>query len=67
MTRPTRAQAIRAKCNECISDENARGSQLQQITACTATECPLYEVRPTSKVSPEIIKWVRYETDERAA
>ena len=66
MSRPSRARAIRAKCAECIADPQARGTELQQITACASTTCPLYEVRPTSNVSPEVIRWVRYEADERA-
>ena len=67
MSRPSRARAVRAKCAECIHDPQARGSELQQITACTSTTCPLYDVRPLSTVSPDVIKWVRYETDVRPA
>lgn len=43
-------QAINAKCAECIYDPLAGGgSRLQQITSCTSPNCPLFDVRPTSK------------------
>ena len=42
-------QAINAMCAHCIYDKNAEGRKLEQIEACTATECPLYEVRPVTK------------------
>ncbi len=67
MSRPSRARAVRAKCAECIHDPESRGSEIRQITACSSTSCPLYDVRPTVEVTAQELKWLRYETDERAA
>lgn len=33
-------------CKDCIYDEMGVGTWRQQVTACTATECPLWEIRP---------------------
>lgn len=42
--------AINAKCRDCIYDpESGLGNWRQQVSSCTATECPLYSVRPLSK------------------
>lgn len=42
-------KAINAKCKECIYDEMpGNGTWRQQVEACTATTCPLYELRPVS-------------------
>ncbi|MGH7239626.1 MAG: hypothetical protein ACREHG_06120 [Candidatus Saccharimonadales bacterium] len=41
--------AINAKCKECIYDPIAgNGTWRQQVEACTAHSCPLYELRPKS-------------------
>lgn len=41
--------AIDAFCKQCIYDPNGgAGAWRQQVEACTATTCPLYDVRPTS-------------------
>lgn len=41
--------AIDAKCRQCIYDpQPGNGTWRQQVEDCTATECALYEVRPTS-------------------
>lgn len=41
--------AINAKCRECIYDPvGGSGNWRQQVTACRATNCPLYDVRPVS-------------------
>ncbi len=42
---------INAKFAECIYDPSpgGGGNWRQQITACTASDCPLYPVRPVSK------------------
>lgn len=41
---------INAKCIECIYDDagGAGGTWRQQVEACSAPSCPLYEVRPVS-------------------
>jgi hypothetical protein len=42
--------AINAMCRHCIYDEKAGlGNWRQQVTACTAPHCPLYEVRPLTE------------------
>ena len=43
-------KAINDKCRECLYDVvGGSGNWRQQITACTATTCPLFPVRPVSK------------------
>lgn len=37
---------INAKCCDCIYDGAEHGSWRQQVEACTASDCPLYTVRP---------------------
>ena len=40
---------VNAKCAECIYDDlGGNGTWRQQTEACTATECPLWPIRPTS-------------------
>lgn len=42
-------RAINEMCRECIVDPiGGGGTWRQQIEACTATKCPLYEYRPVS-------------------
>jgi hypothetical protein len=38
-------------CKACIYDPGAEGAWRQQVEACTATSCPLYEVRPVSSAT----------------
>lgn len=43
---------VNLKCKECIYDPiSGRGTWRQQVEACTATSCPLWDVRPTSSKS----------------
>lgn len=42
-------KAVNGKCRDCIHDELAAGTWLQQVTLCPAEDCPLYGVRPQSK------------------
>jgi hypothetical protein len=42
--------AINAFCRHCIHDPHSGGGTWrEQVTACTATACPLYPVRPLAK------------------
>jgi len=41
--------AINKMCEHCIYDKGSTGGKLQQIAECTATKCPLFEVRPLPK------------------
>lgn len=44
-------KAIDAKCKECLFDPYGRqGSWRQAVEKCTASSCPLFDVRPRSKV-----------------
>ena len=43
-------KAINNKCRECIYDPYQKGSWLMQVSECTSPCCPLYSVRPRSKV-----------------
>ena len=50
MNKHSLRDAINAKCKDCIYDPlSGLGAWREQVTACTATECPLYPVRPRSK------------------
>ena len=42
----TRADAIAAKCKECIYDPDEDGTWRQQVKACDITSCPLHQYRP---------------------
>ena len=42
-------KAINGKCKDCIYDDLAAGTCLQQITLCSSDDCPLFDVRPQSK------------------
>ncbi len=44
----SRRAAITAYCKWCLYDPGARGTWRQQVDGCTATDCPLYPVRPRS-------------------
>jgi hypothetical protein len=41
--------AVNAHCKGCIYDPLAGGNWLQQVTACTVTNCEMYEWRPLTK------------------
>jgi len=43
--------AINAFCRSCLYDPHEPGRWREQIEACTATDCPLYPVRPRSRAS----------------
>ena len=50
-------KAIKAKCIECIYDPGGNnGTVFEQVEACTATECPLYPLRPVSKATRDAKK-----------
>lgn len=42
----TRAEAISAKCRDCIYDPGAAGTWRQQVAACESGNCPLFDFRP---------------------
>jgi len=42
-------KAINEKCKDCIYDDLAAGTWLQQVTLCSSPDCPVYEVRPQTK------------------
>lgn len=47
MAKPGLRGRINAKCVDCIYDPfSGGGNWRQQVTACTATACPLYDARP---------------------
>ena len=37
---------VNQMCRECLYDQHSMGNWRQQISACTAYTCPLWEVRP---------------------
>ena len=42
----TRADAIAAKCKECIYDPDEDGTWRQQVRACDIESCALHQYRP---------------------
>jgi len=42
-------KSINGKCRDCIHDDLAAGTWLQQVTLCSSSNCPLYGVRPKTK------------------
>ena len=42
----TRAEAIAAKCKECIYDPEEDGTWRQQVKACAIDSCALHPYRP---------------------
>ena len=49
----TRAQAIAAKCRECIHDPNASGTWREQVATCGCTDCPLWRYRALPRHAPD--------------
>ena len=49
-------KAINKHCEQCVYDNAAPGTRLQQITLCSVKSCALYGVRPkTAKVIPQSV------------
>ena len=48
----TRAQAIAAKCRECIHDPHASGTWREQVATCHCHDCPLWRFRPLPRNAP---------------
>lgn len=46
--RMTAGKALIAKCKDCIYDDANGGTWRQQVTLCSATDCPLWDHRPVS-------------------
>lgn len=61
--RPSMRKAIDAMCKHCIYDENGTGNWRQQVEACTAPKCPLFDLRPVSSGN----KGEEYESSQRHA
>ena len=52
MKRHSMRAAINRKCKECIYDPiGGNGTWRQQVADCTATNCPLFELRPMPESS----------------
>ena len=53
----TQTQAIRAFCISCIYDPHGgNGSMYDQIEACTAPDCALYEHRPLTTATKDKLR-----------
>lgn len=52
-------QAIAQHCKGCISDEHCAGTWRQQVEACNITDCALYEHRPLSFKTRQLLKDVK--------
>lgn len=46
-------QAINWLCRDCIFDDTEPTTWRQQVEACPARDCPLWNFRPTSRKQPE--------------
>ena len=56
MSKHSLRQCINDNCKNCIYDDTAAGTWLQQVTLCSVKSCALYSVRPVSKSPiPEIV------------
>ena len=49
-------QAIRAYCKGCNYDPQDKGTWLDQVEACTITNCELYEHRPLTTATRQKIR-----------
>jgi hypothetical protein len=57
---------IDAMCKDCTCDELAMGTWRQQVTLCSVTACPLWQVRPTTSRIPEsVLKYYGVASDDR--
>lgn len=45
-------KAIDSKCRECVYDASGPGGWRNQVEACTAFSCPLFDVRPLTLTQP---------------
>ena len=45
----SRADAIAAKCRDCIHDPLSAGTWREQIAACTSANCDLHDLRPVPR------------------
>jgi hypothetical protein len=52
----SRTAAINAKCKDCIYDKCAPGTWRQQVEACAARSCPLWDFRPKPISAGKIAK-----------
>lgn len=41
-------KSVDAKCKDCIYDPMVSGSWRKQVEDCVCTDCPLWDVRPTT-------------------
>ena len=46
--KPNLRNRTNAKCVECIYDPDALGTWREQVLNCSNSECPLFDVRPTT-------------------
>ena len=56
----TQQQAIHAYCKGCIYDPLAGGSWLDQVEACTMTDCELFEHRPLTYATRAKLREARF-------
>ena len=42
-------RGVREKCFDCIHDDGAPGTRVQQVSACPALDCPLWPMRPITR------------------
>lgn len=49
-------KCIEAKCKDCTYDSFAPGTWREQVEACGVTSCPLYEVRPKTVATINLVR-----------
>ena len=68
VTRPRKSfrAAINEKCFSCVYDSAAAGTRRVQTTLCTCFDCPLWELRPTTKAQiPEsVLRYYQVQPDD---
>ena len=56
--------SINRKCKDCAYDSFDHGNWREQVTMCTCTDCPLWEVRPkcanqSQKQAERLLCWMK--------
>lgn len=61
MKKTNKTQAIKEKCEDCIYDPLAGGTNLMQIEKCSQPACPLYQHRPLTSATKKVNQQAAYE------
>ncbi len=58
--------AINEKCFSCIYDPAAAGTRRVQVTLCSCFDCPLWDLRPTTKspIPESVLRYYQVQPDD---